>query len=311
VTPTPLLSICIPAYQRPEQLGDAITSVVEQEIDDIEVVVTDDSPEPLNAVVPLIAHPRVRYIRNEQRLGMAANWERAIRLARAPFVGLLMDDDCLLPGFAAAVLDAFEADAAVSVVFTNHCFDDGARRWVRDCPLPGGQYRNFLPYLLEHRPIAVSSMMMTRQAWDLALPLPDLLAADVFIQARVAEARRVFHYIDRPLMVYRCHAGQLTASSSRFRDDGVAVWRQFRFADRHCEALRRRRLSEALASRGKLRLQLGEVAGAHRDLIEAAQLAPLDRRARVAFALSQLPKLSAAAARVWRKWHRRPSESVA
>jgi glycosyltransferase involved in cell wall biosynthesis len=299
----PRLSICIPAYERPIELGQAITSVLEQEIADVEVVVTDDSSRPLRELVAALADRRVRYVHNEHRLGMAGNWERAVRLAQAPLIGLLMDDDRLLPDFASAVLDAFDAHAPVDVVFTNHSFDDGVHSWTRDCPLRAGRYTDFLPYLLEQQPVAVSATVMTRETWQRVLPLPDLLTADVFIHATAAEAGFVFQYIDRPLMMYRCHGGQLSASSSRFRDDGVEVWRRFAFSDAGCEATRYKRLSEALASRGKLRLQAHDVRGARQDLEEAAQLAQLDRRARIALALSRSRILSSIAVRAWRTCH--------
>ena len=62
-TDTPLVTVVIPTYGRPQYLAEAIDSILRQDVADVEVVVVDDgSPEPA-AVEP---HPRVHLIRQEE-----------------------------------------------------------------------------------------------------------------------------------------------------------------------------------------------------------------------------------------------------
>jgi glycosyltransferase involved in cell wall biosynthesis len=265
----PRVSICIPAYNRPATLEVAIRSVLEQDVEDVEVVVTDDSGT-LEPTVRGIADSRVRYVRNPRRLGLAGNWCAGLAAARADVVGLLMDDDRLLPGFLSRALALFDDAPDVDVVFTDHLFDHDGRLWRRSCVLPGGSYDEFLAPLVEELPVAVSAALMRRRAYEPCLPLPDLLTADVALHVRLALRGAVFAYIPEPLMVYRLHAGQQSLSEERFRHDRVAVWQLFEFADARAEAARRRRLAGALVDRAAAHLKRGRMSAAAHDLDEAS-----------------------------------------
>src|SRR5438874_9141737 len=141
------VSICIPAYARPRELRQAIQSALGQSLPVAEILVGDDSGE-LRQTVEEINDRRVIYIRNEPRLGMASNWNSLLDRARGRYLALLMDDDVLAPTFVEKCLAGFSS-AEVGVSFTNHAFfDDGHRRWVRECALSAGLHRTFLVKLL-------------------------------------------------------------------------------------------------------------------------------------------------------------------
>jgi GT2 family glycosyltransferase len=290
----PTFSICIPAYARPATLLTAIDSVLSQDFDDLEVIVGDDSGE-LEAVVHSRRDARVRYHRNPNRLGMAGNWNAVLDRAEGRFLGLLMDDDRLLPGFLRHTLKQLETDSSVGVVFTNHVFDEGGRLRPRECGLAQGRYENFLPHYLEHMPVAVSAAVMRREVWQHARPLPDLRTADVVLHVRAGLRGWPFYYIDEPLMAYGVHAGQLS-SLEQFREDVVEAWEQFDFEDPTCERLRRGRLAAALASRAGAHLKRGRTESAREDIARARILdggsVRLRRRA-IAY-LAAHPRLSRA-----------------
>lgn len=270
----PTVSICIPAYARPAELRAAIESVVSQDFEDLEVVVRDDSGG-LEPVVREVADARVRYFRNPVTLGMARNWNAVLDQARGTFVSLLMDDDRLLPGFVTSVLSVFQRDPTVQLVFTNHFFDDGTRLQERRCGLPEGRYGEFLPSYLEYMPVAVSAAMMRSDVWQQVRPLPDLKTADIVLHVRAALGGAVFYYLDRPLMIYGVHPGQLSAQE-QFREDVVDAWELFEFENVRCEQLRRRLLATALTSRAAAHLKRGWPDHARADISRAAEL---DRRA--------------------------------
>ena len=97
----PLVSFCIPTYGRARYLRGTIGSALAQSLPDIEVVVVDDvSPDETAEVVRRIRDPRVRYVRNDQNLGVPDNLNRAFSLARGEFAVLLEDHDLLSPDYA-------------------------------------------------------------------------------------------------------------------------------------------------------------------------------------------------------------------
>lgn len=267
------MSVCIPAYARPAELREAITSALDQTVAVREVLVGDDSGD-LQAVVDDVADPRVVYVRNEPRLGMAANWTALLDRAKGSYLALLMDDDTLEPTFVEKCLAGMSVSPGIGVSFSNHYLQEGTVRRVRDCRLPAGCHPSFLIPLMRLMPVAVSAALMRRSAWQQVSPLPDLLTADLYLHCRLAALGWSFYYVDEPLMTYRVHSGQLTGTSQQFREDGVRLWEILRFDDPAAERVRERALAQALISRAGQELQAGDTRPARRDLGHALRLSP-------------------------------------
>lgn len=91
----PFISVCIPAYKRPQYLLRALNSLAEQTFKDFEVIVTDDSPDDEVEMLcrSYLSKLNLHYYKNEISLGTPANWNKAISLARGEWIKLLHDDD--------------------------------------------------------------------------------------------------------------------------------------------------------------------------------------------------------------------------
>jgi glycosyltransferase involved in cell wall biosynthesis len=91
---TPMFSVVIPTYDRPELLGEAVTSVLSQTVSDLECLVIDDAgPTP----VGVFDYPRVRVIRRESNGGEPAARNTGLRAARGRYLAFLDDDDVFAP----------------------------------------------------------------------------------------------------------------------------------------------------------------------------------------------------------------------
>ena len=107
---SPLLTIIIPTYNRPQLLQRAVKSALAQKIEgepeeSIEVVVIDDgSPQP----VTLPEMPRLRIVRLPRNQGVAAARNAGLRAAKGRYVTYLDDDDQLLPDMANVSLTALK-----------------------------------------------------------------------------------------------------------------------------------------------------------------------------------------------------------
>ncbi|MGK7947909.1 MAG: glycosyltransferase family 2 protein [Xenococcaceae cyanobacterium] len=100
---TPLLSIIIPTYNRPQLLPRAVESALAQTVEDIEVIVVDDaSPEP----VQLSEHPKLRVIRLPINSGGSVARNTGAKAAKGRWISFLDDDDTLLPHMAEVSLAA-------------------------------------------------------------------------------------------------------------------------------------------------------------------------------------------------------------
>jgi len=93
---SPLVSICIPAFNNADHIEVAVRSALGQTHTDVEVVVVDDaSSDSTYDLLKSIDDPRLRLSRNEANLGLAGNWNKTIGLATGEFVKLMGADDVL------------------------------------------------------------------------------------------------------------------------------------------------------------------------------------------------------------------------
>lgn len=95
-----LISVCIPTYRRPQLLEIAAGSALLQTYPHVEVIIGDDSPDNQSAESVATLRDRfphrLRYIKNEPKLGQNQNVNRLFDLARGDRLVLLHDDDVLL-----------------------------------------------------------------------------------------------------------------------------------------------------------------------------------------------------------------------
>ena len=95
----PLVSILIPAYNRPEYLVQALESALFQTYDNIEIIIGDDSTtnevESLVRCYYLPKYDNIRYWRNEVNKGQYQNDLDLIEASTGEYLNILMDDDLL------------------------------------------------------------------------------------------------------------------------------------------------------------------------------------------------------------------------
>jgi glycosyltransferase involved in cell wall biosynthesis len=116
-----LISICIPAYNRPELLAEALESCALQNYSPLEIVIGDDST---NADSEAVAEKyrgvrswTMSYHRNAPGLGQNGNVNEMFDRAAGDRVVLLHDDDKLLPGAVAALASAWNSRPTLQVAF--------------------------------------------------------------------------------------------------------------------------------------------------------------------------------------------------
>lgn len=116
----PRVSICIPTYNRADMVGLAIESALKQSYRDIEVVVVDNaSSDAIEEVVLSYHDPRLRFVKNEENLGLFGNFNRCIEVSRGEFLHILHSDDFIDPDFTKTCVRFFDEHPNVSLTFTS------------------------------------------------------------------------------------------------------------------------------------------------------------------------------------------------
>lgn len=100
----PILSICIPTYNRSKYLEKSLSSISQQMNDeiasDVEILVSDncsvdDTQDLVNGYIS--KGLRLQYIRNHENIGADKNFYQCMKMANGKYVFLLGDDDILKP----------------------------------------------------------------------------------------------------------------------------------------------------------------------------------------------------------------------
>ncbi|MBO9151875.1 glycosyltransferase family 2 protein [Chitinophaga sp. GCM10012297] len=121
----PTISICIPAYRQAHLLRRCLESIRSQRFRDMEVIITDDSPD--DAVRMLVetfaADFPLVYSKNEPALGSPKNWNAGLAKASGRYIKTLHQDDWLRsPDALSLCVTALDENPGASFVFSA-CYD--------------------------------------------------------------------------------------------------------------------------------------------------------------------------------------------
>lgn len=295
----------MPASRDTPLFRQALRSALDQDVEGLEVIVSDDSGGGLEVAIREVGDERVHHVAQPERLGFARNHTTVLDAARGEFIAMLHDDDRWLDGYLATAIRHLRAEPDLGMVCSDVWleWEDGTFRRRRDRPA-AGRYDRWLSTVMAHNVFIPSATVMRREVWDrVRREWPDVVIGDVVLWIDAARAGIPMRWVDEPLVVYRMHAGQVSADQRRHRDAGVTVFGGYAFPeDERAERLRRSRVAHYLIGRAGLRMREGQVAEARNYLAEAARISPGRQRSRrlVLSGLAGQPWLLPAAARARR-----------
>jgi glycosyltransferase involved in cell wall biosynthesis len=92
---TPLVSICIPTYKNPKLLEKCLKSVIEQTYTNLEIIITDDSPndEVADVIRKFGVDSRIKYFKNTPALGSPENWNAGLKQSKGEYIKIMHHDD--------------------------------------------------------------------------------------------------------------------------------------------------------------------------------------------------------------------------
>jgi glycosyltransferase involved in cell wall biosynthesis len=129
-----LVSILIPAYKA-QYLRQAIVSALGQTLQDIEILIGDDTPDAtLAPLVESFDDPRIHYFHHGFQKG-TLNFQALWRRASGKYVKWLCDDDILMPASAEVLSAALAVNPASLLAFHDRVIIDGDDRLV-ETPAP-------------------------------------------------------------------------------------------------------------------------------------------------------------------------------
>jgi glycosyltransferase involved in cell wall biosynthesis len=224
------IGVSIPFFTRLDYLQQALGSLIAQTDHDWTAVVIDDaSPEPgADEIVADLGDPRIRYVRNDENLGLARNFDKCLTEPATDIVAVLHADDMLEPGYVASIrrLHAAAPEAALVAPMARAIDAEGKRvdllvDKVKRRSWPGGQQH------AASGDAALARLMHAFFVYSPAISYRPALLPDKWFDDRWRQVMDVDLYarvllqggtimLDRtPVYRYRRHDGTTTSQNER------------------------------------------------------------------------------------------------
>lgn len=206
------LSVVMAVHNGERYLAEAIESVLQQSVSELELVVIDDgSTDGTSQLLDAFASEDRRVVvQRQENRGRTASLNRGIAIARAPLVARLdADDVCLAERFARQIAFLERHRAVALVGGAVRLIDDDGRVFEESrYPLTDAEIRRAFSYTT---PFVHSAVMFRRSAFDEAGGYRTCFAEteDLDLWLRIAERHELANLAE-PVVGYRMHAEQAT-----------------------------------------------------------------------------------------------------
>lgn len=216
-SPPPVVTVLLAVSNGERYLETAIASALRQTVADLELLVVDDgSTDATPEIIAEVGDERLRVLRNEERMGLAASLNRGLDEARGRYLARLDADDVALPRRLESQLSRIGSGGRLGIVGTAVLTLDEADRPGELAVMPSGQHAVRWASLFSS-PFYHPSVLVDRELLDrhgLRYDPGFLESEDYDLWTRLLSHAAGDNLRD-PLVLYRVHAAQ---ASRRRRD---------------------------------------------------------------------------------------------
>ena len=229
----PELSVGLPVYNGEEFVGAAIEAMLEQTFSDFELIISDNaSTDGTEAICRRYAEQdqRVRYFRNDNNRGAAANWNVVFERATAPYFKWIAHDDLHEPEFLEKCLGVLRDDPSAVLAFTRAITIDHSGRFIRQWGAGPGlgsrsvvdRYRQGMAPAVDPLPLAIFGVIRAEalRATRMFRWYPD---ADIALLAELSLRGR-FHELAEPLFIQREHGNRAGPQLAKNPHKAASFW---------------------------------------------------------------------------------------
>lgn len=254
----PLVSVALPTYNGERFLAEQLDSIYEQSWPNLEVVVSDDAST--DGTVEILRRyaerSGLRFVVNQQRLGLVRNFERAISLCRGELIALSDQDDLWKPEKLQHLVSSL-GNYGLVYCSPQECLTESGRIVVEPAFEPIIDFARrrgsgrVTRLLLAENWVVSHTVLFRREVAEKALPIPRHQAFhDAWLALVASTLGDGIRFLDESLQTYRRHPESFTyvgAHPGAGRRSGPQRWTRFGTTWRaKCEA-EIARLGDALA----------------------------------------------------------------
>lgn len=216
------VSVALCTYNGSSFLGEQLASIVAQSRQPQEIVVSDDgSTDDTREVIEHFARDSpvpIRLLQPGPRLGVTANFARALGATTGDLVALSDQDDVWHPNHLGRLADTLDRDRRLLLVHSDARLVDVAGRPVGGTLLAALRMseaervaisdRRAIDVLIRRNVVTGATLLLRRELLELASPFPEAWVHDEWL-ALVAAVHDGVALVDEPLLDYRQHGGNV------------------------------------------------------------------------------------------------------
>jgi glycosyltransferase involved in cell wall biosynthesis len=212
---SPLISICIPAYKKPEYVLRCIQSIQKQTYKAVEIIISDDSPnQDMNvAINSYTSELNIHYYQNSPALKSPANWNNAINKASGDYYMLMHQDDWFNSADALQIyLDTFLNNKEIDFVFCRNTAiqPDGEIITLQAIPSLLKEMSQKPNHILRANVIGPPSNVMLKAGTDIRYEEKYIWLVDVDYYVQLLTKGYRYVYLDQHLVSIGLHEDQTT-----------------------------------------------------------------------------------------------------
>lgn len=229
-----MISVIIPLYNKEQQIGRTLRTVLNQTYNDIEVIVVNDGSTD-NSLSEVIKYddPRIRLI-NQSNAGVSAARNRGIYEAKGDLIAFIDADDEWDKEYLTTHIDLIERYPDASVYATNYRFCNSKGKefstLIRNLPFNSedGLLTNYFRVASSsHPPLWTSAVIIRKNAFDFigGFPVGIKSGEDLLTWARLAALYKIA-YCRKPLAVFNVEGYDVSERPRRFPAEEDVVGRE-------------------------------------------------------------------------------------
>ncbi|RYY62704.1 MAG: glycosyltransferase [Chitinophagaceae bacterium] len=229
---SPLVSIVMCTYNGQAFIDAQVTSILQQDFQDFELVIVDDhSTDSTYTRLEEWAKStdKIRLFRNENNVGYNVNFAKAILKARAPFISIADQDDIWMPEKTRLLYEALQQPGVVLAHSVSIRLENGSLNYKKR----GLQYHfsgNDTRKLMLFNAIMGHDMMFSADLLPAILPIPERMSYDWWI-AFVASTLGTIASVPAAIVHHRIHENnnffKKTTDARKREMDMDEVWEHF------------------------------------------------------------------------------------
>ncbi len=280
------ISVILPCYNGERWINQAITSVLSQSYDDLElIIINDGSIDASEEIIKKYLYDKRIRLFSQQNNGFSATLNKGIKESTGELIGFIGQDDLWLPQKLDVQAMCFKRNCKLDLLFSSYYNMDNQGRILELVrPKKLNKQKGLWEQLFLTNFIGFETVLVKRKCFDKVGLFDEQMIgfSDHEMWLRIVAEAFNLNFLDIPLVKKRLHKKQLSKSSHILDDEFLLVKKAIgHYPLSNC--VYSTKLASLYYVRGLESLYMGKMDSAKKDMLQAVKLDPFNPKHVIAY----------------------------